>query len=179
MAEILWAVGLVVILFICWATNLIGLPGNWAMLVAATVYWYFMPPEIRVHFHWGVLITIAVLALLGEIVEFAAGAAGASKAGGSKRGAALALVGSLVGGLVGVFVGLPIPVIGQLAAALTFASLGAMGGAMLGEHWKGRTPEEGLKVGQAAFWGRLFGTLGKFGCGAVMLVVVLVALVVK
>ncbi|MBW3599965.1 MAG: DUF456 family protein, partial [Planctomycetes bacterium] len=81
-------------------------------------------------------------------------------------------------GVLGAVVGVPIPVIGPIVGALLFASLGAMGGAMLGEHWKGRTMEEGLQVGQAAFWGRLFGTLGKMMCGAVMLVVVVVALVV-
>jgi len=179
LAEILWALVLIVVLFLCWAINLFGLPGNWAMIAAAAIYWYFMPPDGRVSFHGGVLVAIIALALLGEIVEFVAGAAGATKAGGSKRGAALALVGSMVGGLMGVFVGAPIPMIGQIAAALLFASLGAMAGAMLGEYWKGRTAEEGLKVGQAAFWGRLLGTLGKLACGAVMLVVVIVALMVK
>jgi uncharacterized protein YqgC (DUF456 family) len=176
--EILWAFVLAVVLVVCWAANLLGAPGNWAMVLAAAVYWWFMPPEHRVHFHWGVLVAMAVLAALGEVVEFAAGAAGASKAGGSKRSAALALAGSLLGGIVGLFVGLPIPVVGQIAAALIFASLGAMGGAVLGEHWKGRTLEEGMKVGQAAFWGRLWGTLGKVACGAAMLAVALVALVV-
>jgi uncharacterized protein YqgC (DUF456 family) len=176
--DIVWAVVLFLLLLICWATNLFGLPGNWAMILAAAVYWWFMPPEIRVNFHWGVLIALAVLAGLGELIELVAGAAGATKAGGSKRGAALALLGSLSGGVLGLFVGLPIPVVGQIAAALIFASLGAMGGAMLGEHWKGREFEEGLKIGQAAFWGRLFGTLGKFACGAVMLVVVLAAMIV-
>jgi uncharacterized protein YqgC (DUF456 family) len=174
--EIAWAIVLFLVLLACWATNLVGLPGNWAMIAAAAVYWWFMPPDSRVNFHWGVLIALAALAALGELIELVAGAAGASKAGGSKRGAALALVGSLSGGVLGLVVGLPIPVVG--AAALIFASLGAMGGAMLGEHWKGREFEEGLKIGQAAFWGRLFGTLGKFACGAVMLVVALAAMVV-
>jgi uncharacterized protein YqgC (DUF456 family) len=176
--EILWAFVLAAVLVVCWAANLLGAPGNWAMLLAAAVYWWFAPAGERVHFSWGVLVAMAVLAALGEVVEFAAGAAGASKAGGSKRSAALALAGSLLGGLVGLFVGLPIPVVGQIAAALIFASLGAMGGAVLGEHWKGRTLEEGMKVGQAAFWGRLWGTLGKAACGAAILAVALVALVV-
>jgi uncharacterized protein YqgC (DUF456 family) len=176
--DIVWAVVLVLVLLVCWATNLVGMPGNWGMILAAAVYWWFMPPEIRVNFHWGVLIGMAVLALAGEILELAAGAAGATQAGGSKRGAALALVGSLAGGVLGLFVGLPIPVVGQIAAALIFASLGAMGGAMLGERWKGREFEEGLKVGQAAFWGRFFGTLGKLACGAVMLFVALAAVIV-
>jgi uncharacterized protein YqgC (DUF456 family) len=176
--DVLWAIVLALVLVVCWVATLIGAPGNWAMLVAAGIYWWFMPVDERVSFHWGVLVAMAVLATLGEVVEFAAGAAGATQAGGSKRSAALALAGSLVGGIVGLFVGLPVPVIGQLAAALIFASLGAMGGAVLGEHWKGRTLEEGMKVGQAAFWGRLWGTLGKVACGAVMLAVAVVAMIV-
>jgi uncharacterized protein len=176
--DIVWALVFALAVVLCWASNLIGLPGNWGMILAAAVYWWLMPAEVRVNFHWGVLIALVVLAIAGELIELVAGAAGASKAGGSKRGAALALLGSLVGGVVGLFVGLPIPVVGQIAAALIFASLGAMGGAMLGEHWKGRKFEDGLKVGEAAFWGRLFGTLGKFACGAVMLVVLLAAMIV-
>ena len=135
-------------------------------------------PGTRVAFHWWVLIALLVLATLGEIIEFAAGAFGATSAGGSKRGAVLALLGSIGGGVLGVLVGVPIPVIGQIMAALLFACVGAMAGAMLGEHWKGRTLEEGVQVGQAAFFGRLFGTLGKLMCGAVMLVVVVVAVAV-
>ena len=147
------------------------------MVVAALVYWYFMPAG-RTHFHWGVLIGLAAVAVLGEVVEFAAGAVGATQAGGSKRSAALALVGSLVGGIVGMLVGTPVPIVGSIVAALLGALLGAMGGAMLGEQWKGRTSDEGLKVGQAAFWGRLWGTLGKVGCGAAMLVIAFVALAI-
>ncbi len=176
--EVIWAVVLVLILLAFWIANLVGLPGNWLMLVAVVVYWSFVPMHVRLHFHWGVLVVLAVAALAGEVVEFAASAMGASKAGGSKRSAALALAGSLVGAIAGLFIGLPIPVLGQIAGALLLGGLGAMGGAMLGEHWKGRTPEEGLKVGQAAFWGRLWGTLGKLACGGVMLVVVLIALAV-
>ena len=176
--EIVWAIVLVLVLAVCWASSLVGLPGNWAMILAATVYWWFMPADTRVAFHWGVLVAMVVLAAIGELVEFAAGALGATKAGGSRRGAALALVGSIVGGLLGAIVGVPIPVVGPIVAALLFASLGAMAGAMLGEHWKGRTMEEGFQVGQAAFWGRLFGTLGKMMFGAVMLVVVVVAVIV-
>lgn len=182
MIEITWAVVLVVVLLACWASTLVGLPGNWAMLIAAVAYYFLMyrhfPEATRVTFHWGVLAALAGLAVIGEVVEFAAGAVGATKAGGSKRSAALALVGSMIGAIVGAVVGVPIPVVGSIVAALLFGSLGAMGGAMLGEHWKGRTADEGFQVGQAAFWGRLWGTLGKLMCGAVMLAVTVVALVV-
>ena len=49
---------------------------------------------------------------------------------------------------------------------------------MLGESWKGRDLDSGIKVGKAAFWGRLFGTLGKLMCGGLMVLSVLVAVCV-
>ena len=41
----------------------------------------------------------------------------------------------------------------------------------MGEHWKGRTFEQGVEIGRAAFLGRLFGTVGKLAIGVVMMVV--------
>ncbi len=100
-----------------------------------------------------------------------------NRAGGSRRSAVLALVGSLAGGATGVLVGVPIPLVGPLVAAVLFAGLGALAGAMLGESWKGRSLDQSVRVGKAAFWGRLFGTLAKTLIGAVMVVVALAALV--
>ena len=62
----------------------------------------------RLTVSWTVVIVLAGLALLGEILEFAAGAWGASRAGASRRGTTLALIGSIVGGLIGVAIGLPV-----------------------------------------------------------------------
>ena len=61
------------------------------------------------------------MAAAGEAVELAAGSLGVAKAGGSKRGAVLALLGSLLGGVVGLFVGLPIPIVGPLLAGVAMA----------------------------------------------------------
>jgi uncharacterized protein YqgC (DUF456 family) len=143
------------------------------------VYAYFMPAERRVDIGWGVIIGLLVMAVLGEVIEFLAAALGATKAGGSKRGAVLALIGSLLGGVMGLFIPIPPPVIGSMIGALLFASLGALGGAMLGEQWKGRDFDESLRVGHAAFWGRLLGTLGKVLVGCVMLVLVVAAVLLR
>ncbi len=56
---------------------------------------------------WKVVVALVVLAMLGEILELLAAAGGTARAGGSRRGAALALVGSIIGGLLGVFIGVP------------------------------------------------------------------------
>ena len=67
-------------------------------------------------FSWWTIGVCTGLALLGEIIEFAAGAVGASRAGGSKTGAAGAIVGTLIGAVIGTFI--PPPVIGTILAFL-------------------------------------------------------------
>lgn len=174
-----WASLLVLVLIVGWAINLFGLPGNWVNLAVVLCYVLFMPTDERVSVSWWVVGAAFLLAVLGEIVEMAAGAAGAAKVGGSRRGVVLSVVGSIVGAIFGAIIGTPIPVIGSVVAVLLFASLGSLGGAMLGEWWKGRDWEARWQVGHAAFWGRLLGTVGKVSIGSVIVVVVLAALIVK
>jgi uncharacterized protein YqgC (DUF456 family) len=176
--HVLAAVTLVLIAALGWLSQLVGLPGNWIIVVAAAAYAWAMPPDGRTALGWETVIILLVLALVGEILEFVAAAMGVSKAGGSRRGAMLALVGSIVGGIVGLFVGLPIPIVGSLAAALVFGGLGALAGAFLGESWKGRDFDQSLGVGKAAFVGRVLGTLAKMIVGSVMVAVTIVALAV-
>ncbi len=136
------------------------------------LFW-FNPEESSLHIPlWAVAILIAI-AILGEVIEFAAGAAGVGKKGGAKRSAALAVVGSLLGGIFGLVVGSPIPVIGNVVGAVLFAGIGAAGGAILGERWVGKNWEGSIDVGVGAFWGRLFGTIGKSLCGVAQAVLFL------
>lgn len=177
MMTVLFALLLLAVLLASWSLTLLGVPGNWLMVAATTIYAYFMPADSRAAITWQPVVILLVLASLGEILELLAGAAGTASAGGTKRGAALALAGSLLGGLLGVFIGVPIPLVGPIFAALLFAGVGAMAGAMLGETWAGKNVGASWRVGKAAFWGRLAGTLGKMLVGAVMIAVVLAALV--
>ncbi len=175
--SVVWAILLVLVLAVCWILTLLGMPGNWFMVAAAAGYALLVPAESPLSIGWATVIALLVLAAIGELLEFLAGAAGVAKAGGSKRGAALALVGSIVGGVTGLFVGVPIPVVGPILGAVLLAGGGAFVGAVLGEQWKGRDIDESMKIGQAAFWGRLLGTAAKSAVGAVMLVVAGIALV--
>lgn len=172
------AILLVVLLIVFCVLTILGLPGNWLSVFATGFYAWLVPAGPPLSIGFRVVVLLVVLASIGELIEFLAGAAGASKVGGSKRGAVLAVVGSILGGIVGLFVGLPVPVVGSVIASLLFAALGALVGAILGELWKGRTGRECLRIGVAAFQGRLLGTLGKVLIGFVMLVVVIVALFV-
>ena len=169
--------------FIAWLTNLIGLPGNWMIALAAALYaylWYAWGWEAGMTaIQWPSVLILFVLALLGEGVEMLAGAAGAKGVGGSKRGAILSFVVSMLGGMVGMFIGTAIlPIVGSVLGALTFACVGALVGAVLGEQWKGRQIDESLEIGMAALLGRLAGTLGKIMVGAVMIVVLVAAVYV-
>jgi uncharacterized protein YqgC (DUF456 family) len=175
--NILWALLLVLALAIGWLAQLVGLAGNWLMVVAAALYVWWIPPEATLAIEWPTVTVLLVLAILAEIAELAAGAMGVAKVGGSRRSAVLALVGSAVGGVVGLVVGLPIPLFGSLAAAVLFGGVGALTGAFLGESWKGRDFDTSFEVGKAAFIGRLLGTLAKMIISSVMVIVTLVALV--
>jgi hypothetical protein len=89
----------------------------------------------------------------------------------------LSVVGSVTGAIMGAGVGLPLPVIGPVAGVVLGAAVGALAGAMLGEAWKGRTLGEGWEIGQAAFRGRLLGTLAKLAISSAMVVIALSAIV--
>ena len=169
---------LLAVLLAAWLLTVAGMPGNWLMVAATALYAWLVPTDASTSIGWGVVLASAILAGLGELLEMAAGALGVAKVGGSKRGAALALLGSMIGGLAGMAVGLPIPLVGPLVGAVLFAGLGALLGAAIGERWKGRELAISWQVGKAAFWGRLLGTLAKVLVGSIMLVVVAVALVV-
>ena len=172
------AILLVVALAAFWALNLVSLPGNWLCVLATAIYWYFVSPDSGATAISGwVVVTVLGLATLAEIVEFLASSLGATKAGGSKRAAILALLGSVVGAIAGAAAGsalIPIPIVGTVIGALCGGGAGALMGAVLGETAKGRTSQESWQVGKAAFWGRIFGSLAKslIGAGAVAVVAV-------
>lgn len=160
-----------------WALTVLGMPGNWLIAGATAVYVLMLPAGSAAAIGWPVVLVLLALAGLGELLEFVAGALGVARMGGSRRAAALALVGSVVGAVGGLFVGLPIPVFGSLVGAVVLASLGALAGAAIGEVSHGRSMMQGWKVGRAAFWGRLLGSLSKILIASVMVAVALAALV--
>jgi len=173
----MWCATLLFLILVAgWALNLFGLPGNWINVAATVIYAWLLPGEQRLSISWWVVGVALLLAVVGEVLEFAAGAMGVAKLGGSRRGAMLAIAGSLLGGIFGATVGVPIPVIGSIVGILLFAGLGAMAGTVVGEFWKGRDWDGSLRIGRAAFWGRLLGTAGKLVMGTILVLVVLGAL---
>jgi uncharacterized protein YqgC (DUF456 family) len=170
----LW-LAFVAALVLCWGLTLFGLPGNWLIVILAAAVTLVAPEDSRLALAPASVGVLLVLAIAGEVVEFAAGSVSTRRAGGTRRGAALAIVGALVGAVAGAAIGLPIPLIGSLVAAIVCGGVGAMIGAMIGESHAGKDLAASWRVGQAAFWGRLLGTLSKTAIGVVMVVVAAIA----
>jgi len=170
-----WLTLFIILVIFFWALNLIGMPGNW-MIVAIALLWTFFGPN-DYQFHWGISVALVILAIIGELIEFLTSVLGAKKLGGSTRGATLSVIGSIAGGMVGAVFGIPfpIPLVGMLIGSILFAGVGAWIGATLGERWVGKPMKESVKIGGAAFLGRLFGTAGKLLVGSTMVVLAIAA----
>ena len=174
---ILWTVLLILSVFFFWLIGLLGLPGNWLMLIATAIYVVAVPEVATDSLWWVTLAVLLVLAIVGEALEMLASAHGVRKHGGTKTSALLSFVGAIVGAIFGAVIGTGfMPIIGSLIGALLLSGAGALGGAFLGEQWSGRSVDDSLQVGQAAFWSRLAGTVAKMVIGCVMLAVILVVL---
>ena len=142
--------------------DLVGLFGNWVILGATAAAWLCTGFH-----HFGVwsLLSLTVLAGLGDLLEMIAAGFGARKFGGGKG----AIIASLVGCIAGAIVGTPwFPVVGTLIGAC----VGAFGGAALYELLiAGKTPGASIKTGVGAALGRSTGVVVKVAIGLAMLVV--------
>jgi uncharacterized protein YqgC (DUF456 family) len=151
-------------------TVVFSLPGTWLMVlstgIAAWIQWQPGRPMNDQAIGLWALLALVVLAFIGEVLEFVAGAAGAKKAGGSRRGAVAAIVGGVVGAIVGTFV-IPIPVLGSLIGAGGGAGLAAWGIELAG----GKTMEHSVRIGMGAGVGRLMGTVYKLAVGVAIWIV--------
>jgi uncharacterized protein YqgC (DUF456 family) len=161
-----------------WSLTLLGMPGNWLLVGSAALYVVWGPTVGVAQITWSTCLALAALAAGGEIAELAAGVWGARRAGGSRRAALLSLIGSIVGALLGAMLGLPIPLLGPPIAAVLGGALGALAGAALAERTRGESSRQSLRVGKAAFLGRLLGTGAKTLVATILAVIVVVALVV-
>jgi uncharacterized protein YqgC (DUF456 family) len=152
------------------ALNFASLPGNLLIIGGTTIFcWFAKTPHHSVS--WYTIGFLCLFAVLAEAIEFFAGTAGAAKYNASRRALALSVVGSVIGSITGAVIGVPLPVVGPAVGALLGGALGAASGAAIGEDWKGSDLDLSLRVGAAAFWGRILGTVSKLAIGAIMLVV--------
>lgn len=157
---------LLVLLVLGMLVNILGLPGLWLMVASYGAY--ALATGWDRHVGYASLITLLVLALLAEAVEFFAGAAGSKAAGGRTRG----MIGAIVGGFLGaIFLSIiPIPVVAQIVGACLGAFIGA--GVM---EYSDRDLSHSLRVGYGAAKGRLYGIVSKLAFGVAMFVIAMFA----
>ncbi|BDS07478.1 hypothetical protein NT6N_25180 [Oceaniferula spumae] len=90
------------------------LPGHLIIFFAAIAHWLMLREDSGVE--WWTLVVLAVLLIISQVLEFMSGAMGTRWFGGSRWGAA----GALLGGIVGMFF-MPFGLIlGPLAGAMLF-----------------------------------------------------------
>ena len=147
---------------------LFSLPGNWLIVTATGLFaWWKWEDGI---FSIYTLIAIAVLAVIGEVIEFFAGVGGAKKAGAGWLASLSAIGGAIVGAMLGT-VFIPVPILGTLLGAC----IGAGSATLLVEMKSGKEMERSIKSGVGAGLGVLLGTTSKFAIGIVICVIVAVA----
>jgi uncharacterized protein YqgC (DUF456 family) len=111
---------------------------------------------------WLTVGAAVVIAILMSVVDFAAGALGAKRAGATKWG----ILGSMVGVLAGLFFGLPGIILGPILGAVLF------------EYVADPEFKKALKSGGGVALGFLLGTAGKLALAAILAGLVVAALFV-
>jgi uncharacterized protein YqgC (DUF456 family) len=151
-----------------WCLNLLGLPGLWLIVVGHLVFG--LVTGWNVYVGWPSFVALLAIAILAEVVEFLAGAAGSAQAGGTKRGMIGAILGGFVGGIVGSFV-IPVPVVGTIVGAVA----GSFAGAVLIERMIRADTDRAIRIGVGAAKGRFYGIISKSVFGGLMIAVSLIA----
>lgn len=154
------------------ALNVLGLPGLWLMVAAHAAYSWAEGADSA---GWASSLVMLGLALLAELIEFLAGAAGSKTAGGSLRSTVGAVIGGVIGGIAGAILVPVLPVVNAILGACIGSFIGA---ALLEASVAQRDVEQRAaffgrlhRVGWGAFKGRLWGIVLKSAVGVVMLVV--------
>ena len=164
-------VWLVILLLLnaCWlSTVLFTVPGNWLMVAGTCLFaWWQWDKSI---FGWPLLVIITMLALIGELIEFFAGAGGAKKAGATWLGAAAAIVGAILGAIAGTIL-IPVPLFGTMLGACFGAGLLTWST----ERSLGKAKDQSVRSGVGAGKGVLVGTLSKFAVGCLIWLLIAIA----
>ncbi len=164
----LWLI-LLVLLNTAWLGLVVfGLPGNWLIVISTYLFaWWQWDNRV---FSIYILITIAILAVLGELLEFSAGMIGAKKSGASWPGSIAALFGAVTGAVLGTFL-IPIPFFGTLLGACFGAGLCVWGM----EFSRGTKTEHSVRYAVGAGISEFFGITSKFALGIAIWLIVAVA----
>lgn len=158
---------------VCMLALISGLPGTWILISTAVVIdvidRLWLPTGAPLTFHPLTIALCALLAGVGELLEFLLSAAGAKRFGASARGMWGSVIGGMLGAILGTFL---FPVIGTIIGAATGTAMGAV----LGElSTRDKTLAETAKPALGAVIGRVLGTLAKLPLGLVVWVTLAIA----
>lgn len=143
--------------------TLVSLPGNFVIFTIAVVYGFY---DHFTHLTYTVLGTLFVTLLVGEGVEFAAGALGAKREQASKEVIFAAFLGTVAGGIIGSAI---IPILGSMAGVLGGAFLASF----LAEYLKTGDRERAGRVAQSVLKGQAVGIIAKFAIAVFMVIFIL------
>jgi len=164
----LWSVLLILLNAIWLALVVFGLPGNWLIVISTCLFAWWRADDAVFSIYTLILITI--LAILGELVEFFSGMAGAKRAGAGWRGSIGAIVGAVTGAILGTFL-IPVLLLGTLIGACIGAGIGAWVLELSG----GRKMQDSVRYGMGAGLGEFLGITSKFALGVLIWLIVAVA----
>ena len=150
-AEILFLIVVGAVLLL----HMISLPANWIFLGLSLLY------ALVTGFSsigWVTLLILAILATIGEVLEFLVGVGYTAKRGATRWG----VIGTFVGGLAG---GIALTSVSPPFGTLVGAFGGSLLGAVLLEYLAQDRVDAALRSGRAAFLGKVFGAVAKSMCG--------------
>jgi uncharacterized protein len=156
--EIVFIVAVVASLF----SNFYGVPGNFLIVVSSFVYGILTS---FVQYSFAFVITLLLIVLLVEFLEYLLIVLTAKKYGASKLGIIGAIIGGIGGAISGAFI---TPVIGAIIGSI----IGVFAGATLLEFFKSYDIREALLSGVGAFLGKIGGLSIKV-CGAVTIIIMI------
>ena len=143
-----------------------SLPGNWLMIITTILFALWQKNIFSIY----TIIAATVLAFVGEILEFAAGAGGAKATGGGKKAMTAAIVGAIIGAVAGTMI-IPVPIFGTLLGS----AIGAAAAVLIVERKGGKELKESLKIAAGAGLGRFAGLGAKFIVGIVIWLIFTIA----
>jgi uncharacterized protein YqgC (DUF456 family) len=148
LVEVLQHIGLIALYILIFVLNLcifLGIPGGWIALGAILIY------DLATGFStvgWKWLIVMAVVLIVGEVVESLLGLVYVAHKGATRWGVLGAFLGGLVGAVVGTFI---MPFIGTIV----FGFAGAFAFAVFFEYVYYGSLDRALQTGFFAFIGKL------------------------
>ena len=143
-----------------------ALPGNWLMIITTILFALWQKNIFSIY----TIIAAIVLALVGEILEFVAGAGGAKAAGGGKKAMAAAIIGTIIGAVIGTIF-IPIPIFGTLIGS----AIGVALAVLIVERKGSKELKKSLKIAVGAGVGRILGTSAKFIAGIIIWLIFTIA----